>query len=159
MKKVLVTAIAALTLGAAAQVGIAADNKFAKEVKARKAVMQVYSFNLGTLGKMAKGKIPYDAKLAQNSADNLNAAANMKNSAMWPRGSDRNALGDRTRAKPEAWTDYPKVAAQSKALKKAAAKMASVAGNGLDAVKANMKSIGQSCKGCHKISRGPKPKR
>jgi cytochrome c556 len=118
--------------------------------------MQIYSFNLGTLGAMAKGKIPYDAKVAQNSADNLNAAVHMKNGAMWPKGSGTDALGSRTRAKPEAWSQYPKVAEQSKALKVAAAKMAAAAGNGLDGVKANMKDIGQSGKGCHKIARGPK---
>ena len=139
MKKALVTAIAALTLGVTAQVGFADDNRFAKEIKARKAVMQVYSFNLGTLGAMAKGKMPYDAKMAQAAADNLNAAVNMKNSAMWPKGSDAIALGKRTRAKPDAWAKYPLVAEQSKALKAAAANMAAAAGKGLDAVKANMK--------------------
>ena len=150
----------AFALGIVAQTGFAtAAEPFAKEIKARKAVMQVYSFNLGTLGKMAKGKLPYNAKVAQQLADNLNAAVNMKNGAMWPKGSNADALGKRTRAKPEAWTMYPKVAAQGKALKKAAAKMAAAAGNGVGAIKANMKAIGQSCKGCHKIARGPKPKR
>ena len=48
------------------------------------------------------------------------------------------------------------VAEQSKALKEAAAKMAAEASNGLDAVKANMKAVGQSCGGCHEIARGPK---
>lgn len=147
----------ALVLGAMTQGGPAtAAEPFAKEIKARKAVMQLYSFNLGTLGAMAKGNMPYDAKKAQAAADNLNAAANMKNGAMWPKGSDNVALGKRTRAKPEAWTKYPMVAEQGKALKAAAAKMAAVAGNGLDSVKANMKAIGQSCGACHKIARGPK---
>ena len=118
--------------------------------------MQIQAFNLGTLGAMAKGEMPYDAEVAQNAADNLNAAVNMKNGAMWPEGSDLGALGARTRAKPEAWTKYPMVAEQSKALKEAAAKMAAEASNGLDAVKANMKAVGQSCGGCHDIARGPK---
>ncbi len=151
------TAGAAIALSVAAQVGFAADPEpFANEIKARKAVMQIQAFNLGTLGAMVKGQIPYDAKVAQDAADNLNAAVNMKNGAMWPEGSDLGALGARTRAKPEAWTMYPKVAEQSMALKEAAAKMAAEAGNGLDAVKANMKAIGQSCGGCHDITRGPK---
>jgi len=146
-----------LAFGVAAQGGSAADAEpFAKEINARKAVMQVQAFNIGILAAMAKGQMPYDAKKAQDAADNLNAAVNMKNSAMWPKGSDVGALGNRTRAKPEAWTKYPMVAEQSKALKAAAAKMAAAAGNGLDAVKANMKAIGESCGGCHKIARGPK---
>lgn len=156
MKKALATAGIVLALGVTAESGFAADEPFAKEIKARKAVMQIQAFNLSILGAMAKGKMPYDAKMAQNAADNLNAAVNMKNGAMWPKGSDTDALGKRTRAKPEAWTKYPKVAEKSMALKEAAAKMAAAAGNGLDAVKANMKGVGQGCKGCHEIARVPK---
>ncbi len=156
MKNALATAGVVLALGVAAQSGFAADEPFANEIKARKAVMQVYAFNLGVLGAMAKGKTPYDADAAQTAADNLNAAVNMKNGAMWPKGSDNGALGKRTRAKPEAWTEYPRVAEKSKALKEAAAKMAAEAGTGLDAVKANMKGVGQGCKGCHEIARAPK---
>ncbi|MGB0631804.1 MAG: cytochrome c, partial [Alphaproteobacteria bacterium] len=129
----------ALAFGLSAPTGSAvAAEPFAKEIRARKAVMQIQAFNLGILGGMAKGNIPYDAKKAQNAADNLSAAANMKNGAMWPKGSDNVALGKRTRAKPEAWTKYSEIAPHGKALKAAAAKMASVAGNGLDAIKANM---------------------
>ncbi len=147
----------ALALGAAAQGGSAdAAEPFDKEIKARKAVMQVQAFNIGILGAMAKGEMPYDATKAQDAADNLNAAVNMRNGAMWPEGSDLGALGDRTRAKPEAWTKYPMVAEQSKLLKAAAATMAAEASNGLDAVKANLKAIGESCGGCHEIARGPK---
>jgi cytochrome c556 len=147
----------ALVLGVTTQSGPAiAAEPFAKEIKARKAVMQLYSFNLGKLGAMAKGKMAYDAKKAQAAADNLAAVANLQSSAMWPKGSDNVALGKRTRAKPEAWTKYPMIAPHGKALKAATAKMASVAGNGVDAIKANMKAIGMSCGGCHKIARGPK---
>lgn len=147
----------ALALGIASPTGpVSAAESFAKEIKARKAVMQIYSFNLGILGSMAKGKMAYDAKKAQAAAENLAAAANMKNGAMWPKGSDNVALGKRTRAKPEAWTKYPEIAPHGKSLKAAAAKMAAVAGNGVDAIKANMKAIGQSCGGCHKIARAAK---
>ena len=84
----------ALAVGAAAPTGSAvAAEPFAKEIKARKAVMQLYSFNLGILGSMAKGKMAYDAKKAQAAAENLAAAANMKGGAMWPKGSD-NGLSD-----------------------------------------------------------------
>ena len=157
MFKYLSIATVGVALGVATQGdSAAAAEPFAKEIKARKAVMRIQAFNLSILGAMAKGKMPYDAKAAQSAADNLNATVNMKNGAMWPRGSDVGALGKRTRAKPEAWTMYPKVAEKSKALEAAAAKMAAAAGNGLGAVKANMKAIGQNCGGCHKIARGPK---
>ena len=95
MRKALATAGIVLALGLAAQGGFAADEPFAKEIKARKAVMQIQAFNLGILGAMAKGEMPYDAKLAQDAADNLNAAVNMKNGAMWPQIATRPAIGHR----------------------------------------------------------------
>lgn len=156
MNKAIATAGIALALTITAQSGYAADEPFSKEIKARQAVMQVQAFNLGILGAMAKGQMAYDATAAQNAADNLNAAVNMKNGAMWPRGSGNDALGDRTRAKPEAWSRYPEIAEHSKGLKAAAAKMAAAAGSGLDAIKANIKDVGQGCGGCHKIARAPK---
>lgn len=144
----------ALTLTVAAQPGFAGE--FDKQLKARQSLMQVYSFNIGILGAMAKGKMPYDADIAQAAANNLHAAVSMKNPTMWPKGSGNDALGDETRAKPDIWSTYPKIAEKGKAMTEVAAKMASVAGNGLDAVKANMESLGDGCKGCHKPFRAPK---
>ena len=40
----------------------------------------------------------------------------------------------------------------------AAATMANVAGNGVDAVRRQMKSVGDACKGCHEPFRAPKKK-
>lgn len=147
------SAIAAIALiGASA--GIAGE--FDKPVKARKAVMQVYAFNLGMLGAMAKGEAEYNADMAKDAAGNLLAAATMKNGPMWPEGSDSGALGDMTRAKPEIWSTYPKVSEKSKALVDAATNLASAAGNGLDALKASMGPVGNACKGCHEDFRVPK---
>ncbi len=154
MKRALAAMGLALTLAGAAQPGLADD--FDKELKARKSLMQVYAFNIGILGAMAKGEMPYDAEIAEAAASNLHAAVSMRNPTMWPEGSDADALGDKTRAKPEMWSTYPKVAEKSKAMKEAAAKMASMAGDGLDAVRANMKSLGEGCKGCHEPFRVPK---
>lgn len=154
MKRALASMGLALTLAAVAQSGLADD--FDKELKARRSLMQIYSWNIGILGAMAKGEMPYDADVARAAADNLHAAVSMKNPTMWPKGSGRDALGDRTRAKPEIWSTYPKISEKSKGMVEAASKMASVAGDGLDAVKANMKQLGEGCKGCHEPFRAPK---
>jgi cytochrome c556 len=147
------TAIAAIALiGSSA--GFAGE--FDKPVKARQSLMQIYSFNLGMIGAMVKGEAEYDADMAKNAADNLLAAATMKNGPMWPKGSDAGALGDMTRAKPEIWSTYPRVAEKGKALATAAANMASEAGNGLDALKAGLGEVGKACKGCHEDFRVPK---
>jgi len=150
--------LAALVMAISGVSSTASAGDFDKKIKARQAVMQIYSFNLGILGAMAKGAMPYDAKLASNSANNLLAAASMKNGAMWPQGSDMTANPGKTWAKVEAWTTYPKVAEKSKALVDGATKMAANAGNGLDAVRANIGDVGSDCKGCHEPFRQPKDK-
>lgn len=154
MKKVLVSLGLACGLTVASQPVLAAD--IDKVLKARQALMQVQSWNIGILAAMAKGDMPYDAEIAQAAADNLLAAVSMKNPTMWPKGSDNGTLGDKTRAKPDIWTTYPKISEKGKDMQEAAAKMAAVAGNGLDAVKANMGQLGDGCKGCHKPFRAPK---
>jgi len=56
--------------------------------------------------------------------------------------------GDTTRAKPEISSTSPKVAGKTKALVAAATNLASAAGIGLDALKANMDAVGRACKAC-----------
>lgn len=147
MKRTLATLAVLAT--AALPVAAGADEKMEKAVKARQSVYQVYSFNLGQLAAMAKGEAEYDAELAQNSADNLLAAVNMKNGAMWPAGSDNTGpMKGKTRALPEIWSTYPAVAEKGKALKDAVAVLQANAGS-LDGIKANIANVGASCKGCH----------
>lgn len=137
---------AALTAGAATA---QADEAMEKAVKARQSVFQIYSFNLGQLAAMAKGEAEYNAEAAQNAADNLLAAATMKNGAMWPQGSDaEGAMKGKTRAKPEIWTTYPAIADKAKALTAAATVMQANAGT-LDGVKGAIGDVGKACKGCH----------
>lgn len=121
-----------------------------KAIEARKALMQLYSFNLGILGDMAKGKADYDADAASAAASNLLAAVSMNQSAMWPQGSDNETAGNaKNRALPAIWTTYPKIADAGKAMAEAATGLNDVAGNGLDALKGAMGPAGKSCKGCH----------
>ncbi len=156
MKKTLAITGIALAMSLGAPAGIAGD--FDKQIKARQAYMQIFSFNLGQLGAMAKGDAPYDAKAANAAAQNLLLAARMDNSAMWPKGSDVEVPGHKgeTRAKPEIWTTWPKVSEKHQDLTRALETMASVAGNGLGAMKGAMGGVGDGCKGCHESFRAPK---
>lgn len=154
MKKTLAKVGFAFALAVAAHSGSA--DEFEKQLKARQSLMQVYAFNIGILGAMAKGEMPYDSEVAQAAADNLYAAVSMKNPTMWPKGSDRATLGDKTRAKSEIWSTYPEITEKSQAMKDAASQMASVAAAGPDAVRANMKQLGDGCKDCHEPFRMPK---
>lgn len=120
-------------------------------------MFQTYSFNTGLLGDMAKEKIPYDADIASEAAANLNAAANLGQSQLWPQGSDNATDGNATtRALPVIWETYPDIVEKAEALKEAAAAMMAVAGDGLGALQGAMGDVGASCKGCHDDFRAEK---
>ena len=146
---------AALVAGASAAISGEAEER---AVKARQALMQVYAFNLGQLGAMVKGEMEYNADLAKASADNLVKATTMDGMAMWPKGSsmDDEGMAGKTWAKADIWADGSDVGEKAKAMREAAAQMAEVAGNGLDAVKGAMGGVGGGCKGCHEKFRAPK---
>lgn len=128
---------------------------FAAEIKARQSVFQVYKYNMGLLGAMAKGETEYNAQVAVDAAWNLNAASMMKNGTMWPPGSDNSAV-EGTRALPEIWSTYPAIVEKGKALTDASTALVAVAGNGLDELRGAMGAVGKSCKGCHDDYRAKK---
>lgn len=135
----------------------AADGPFDDAITARQAMFQLYSFNAGILGDMAKEKIPYDADIASEAANNLSAAANLGQSQFWPPGSDNAAEGNiETRAKPAIWETYPKITEKAEALKESVAALVPVAGNGLEALQGAIGDVGASCKSCHDDFRAKK---
>ncbi|MEO1493683.1 MAG: cytochrome c [Pseudomonadota bacterium] len=148
-RQFLIGAAALSTVATLSILPAAADEAMEKAVKARQGLFQVYAFNLGQLGAMAKGKVEFDAEAAQNAADNLLAATSMKGGAMWPQGSDNTgAMKGKTRAKAEAWTTWPAIAKNSEDMVVAAKALAENAGT-LDGIKANIADVGQACKACH----------
>jgi len=157
MKRMIVAATVAAGLMAGAGVAMSGEAED-KAIKARQAVMQLYSFNLGKLGAMVKGEMDYDAAQAKLAADNLVKAASIGQDAMWPEGTAMEDAGmeGKTWAKKAAWDTYPEVANKHKALQEAAAKMADAAGGGVDAIKTAIGGVGGSCKGCHEDFRAPK---
>lgn len=144
-------AVAVATLGVTAA---AANPQLEAAVRARKAQMQLYGFNVGILGGMAQGNIPYDAATAQAAADNLVALASLSKTLQWPEGSDNAAMPD-SRALPALWANLDDFAAKYDALATAAAAMQGAAGQGLDALKGAMGGIGAACAACHEAYRAP----
>ena len=126
----------------------------APAIKARQAQMQLYAFNLGTLGAMAQEKMPYDAAMASTAANNLAALAKLDQSMMWPAGSDADSA-EGSRALPEIWANFEDVAAKGQAMRDAADAMAAAAGTDLASLQAAMGPLGGSCGGCHKPYRAP----
>jgi cytochrome c556 len=154
-KKTFLAGLAIAGIAATAAIGEShADKAAMQAVKARQAVMQLYAFNLGTLGGMAKGEIDYDAEAASAAADNLAALSGMNQMAMWPEGSDSDTLGDATRALPTIWTEG-EIDEHTEALHTAAVALAETAGDGLDALRGGIGAVGKECGACHEEYRKP----
>ena len=144
------TACACCALIASSTFSHAADGPYDDAIKARQGMFQLYSFNVGILNAMAKERIPYDAAVATEAANNLDAAANLGQSQFWPAGSDSQTEGNiATRALPEIWETYPAITEKASALSDAVAALVPVAGNGLDELQDAIGDVGASCKGCH----------
>ncbi len=140
----------ALTLIAAiALPSFAVADSIDDAIKARQGYYQVVKHNAGALFGMAQGKIDYDAAKASSAAKDLAALAHFGNDGMWPAGSSKADRPGKTRALPIIWETYPAIGEKVAAFKKAATAMAGSAGNGLDALKADVSALGASCKGCH----------
>lgn len=151
MKRIIATTSLAVALSFGAGLSSAQD----AAIEARQSLMQLQAFNLGQLGAMAKGEMPYDAEQAQVAADNLVALARLDQSAMWPQGSDSFAT-DKTRAKPAIWDNFPDLMEKGQDLVKASAAMQEVAGTDLDALRSQMEQLGKACGACHEDYREPK---
>jgi cytochrome c556 len=141
---------------AAGSIAIAAGHGGNPAVTARKAHMQLYAHNLGVLGGMAKGEIPYAADQAQAAADNLAVLAMMNQMSYWPAGTSTDDLGTETRSLPAAWEpgNRDDLMAKSAAMAEAASAMQAAAGT-LEGVQASIGAIGGACGACHKAYRQP----
>lgn len=121
-------------------------------IKARQAHMRLTSFNLGPLGAMAKGEMPYDAALATAAANNLAAIAALDQTRIWAKGSGR-PDAENTRALAAIWENPDDFAARIEGVRAATRNMAAAAGTDLDALRAAMGGVGQACSACHQTYR------
>jgi len=133
-----------------------ADDPLKKAIKARQGEMQLRAFNVGPLFGMAKGKIDYDAEMANKLAGNLKLLLDLDNGRAWAQGSDNGNYAGKTRALPEIWTTYPEISDYGKKYVMAVNELAAVAGDGQDALKSKIGAVGKSCKGCHDEFRAEK---
>jgi cytochrome c556 len=120
-----------------------------RAIKARQGEMQLRSFNVGPLFAMAKGKMDYDAALAQTLANNLKILLTLNIGQAWAQGSDNEKYPGKTTALPKIWETYPEIGNYGEKYAAAIDALAEEAGNGADALKAQLGALGKSCKGCH----------
>ena len=139
---------AILLASVAAAFAVPASAQFAKPedaIKYRKNALFVMQQNFGRVAGMAAGKIPFDAKIAADSAAVAEFVAKLPWAGFGP-GTD---LGD-TKAKPEIWKEQAKFKENADKMMAEVAKLnvAAKAGN-LDALKAAFPNAAGTCKTCH----------
>jgi len=140
-KRVLAVVLAATAVCAGAQ-----QVKPEDQLKLRKAAYSMMNYTLGSLDKMAEGKIPYAKDEAVRNADLLALLATVPK-GFFGEGTDK--VGE-TRAKPEIWTHRADFDAKMDKMMKEAAKLPQVARSGdLAALKKAVEEVDSACGACH----------
>ena len=125
-----------------------AHAQFAKPedaIKYRKNALFVMQVNFARVAGMASGKIPFDAKVAAESA----AVAEFVSKLPWVAFVDGTDKGD-TRAKPEIWKEAAKYKESADKMQSEMGKLSAAAKTGnLDAIKTAVAATGGTCKNCH----------
>lgn len=121
-------------------------------IKYRQSAMALQGNHLGRVFAMAQGRVPFDAKVAQEQIE-IVATLNKLQFAAFIDGSDKGAP---TRAKPEIWTEKDKFAAAIAKSQEDILKLVAAGRSGnLDQIKAAVGGVGQSCKACHDAYQSP----
>lgn len=137
-----------LLAAAALTLAVPASAQFAKAedaIKYRKSALFVMQQNFSRVAGMAGGKIPFDAKVAAESAAVAEFMAKLPWAGFAP-GTDK---GD-TKAKPEIWSDKAKFDDYANKMQAEMSKLNLAAKSGnLDNIKLAVNATGGACKACH----------
>ncbi len=118
-------------------------------IKARQGEMELRSYFFGPLVAMAKGKMDYDADMAAGLARQMQSLTELDMGRAWAPNTGNDKYPGKTAALPEIWTTYPEIAEYGKNYQTAIDALAGSAGKGLNALRANLRGVGDACKGCH----------
>jgi cytochrome c556 len=127
---------------------VPASAQFAKPedaIKYRQSALFVMQQNFGRVAGMAAGKIPFDAKVAADSA----AVAEYVSKLPWAGFGAGYDKGE-SKAKPAIWTDKAKFDDNAGKMQTEMTKLAAAAKTGsLDSIKVAVNATGGTCKSCH----------
>lgn len=136
-------ALALVTPAIAQQQG---PSKAEQMIKYRQAGFGWLAYNIGPIGAMAKGTIPFDAKVVERNAATMAAIAPRLLEG-FPEGS---GSGARTEARPEIWTDMADFRAKMGDLERATADLAVASRSGdMKVIGPALGKVGGACKSCH----------
>ena len=145
--KILATTLLFASLSTAAVADEEGEGSHAKTIDYRNSVMSILKWNIGPMGAMVKGKVPYDQAAFARHAKDLAAAAHLDLLAGFPEDSNE---GDDTSARIDIWMDWEGFTEKYEALKKASSELAETASGGdLEAIKPKFGALGKTCKSCH----------
>lgn len=137
-----------LVLAASLLLAGAAHAQFAKPqdaVKYRQGAFTVMGAHFSRIGAMVQGKVPFDAKAAQENAAIVLALSKLPWAGFTPDTQDI-----KSRVKPEAWAEMDKVRAGADKMMKAVADLEAATRTGnLDAIKKTFGDAAATCKSCH----------
>lgn len=116
-------------------------------IKYRQNALFVMQQNFGRVAGMAQGKIPFDAKVAQDSA----VAAEFVGKLPWAAFGPNTDFGEiPTQAKPEIWKNRAKFDDYAGKMQGAMEKLVIATKSGkLDDIKPAVNAVGGTCKSCH----------
>ncbi len=114
-------------------------------VKYRQSALSVMATHFGRVGAMANGRVPFDAKVAQ---DNIAIIETMAKLPWAGFGPETEAV--KSRAKPEIWKEQAKFKELSDKMNAEVVKLSAAGKTGnIDQIKAAFGAVGGSCKACH----------
>ncbi len=144
--KALATIIAATACTLTALPAAAQFAKSEDAIKYRQGALFVMGQHFSRLGAMAQGKIPFDAKAAQENADVVAYMAKLPWAGFGP-GTEKGAPN---KAKDDIWLEPEKFKEHADKLVTESAKLAAATKTGtLEGMKAAFASTANSCKSCH----------
>lgn len=141
------TALLATIAGSALATEAVSEKHAKAAVEYRQSLFQLVRSNMGPLGGMAKGAIPYDEEVMKTNAVRLEQLADMMVDYL---SVDTRKFDVDTGAKDAVWENFPNVEEKVSALKSAAANLQAVVEAGDESEYRNaIGNVGASCKSCH----------
>jgi len=145
--KILITVMLIFTTLTASSEPAKSQKHANKTLKMRQAVFSLLGSNMGPLGGMMKGKVPFNAKVVEKNALRINQLSMMIADYLK---TDTSKYKLKTEALDNIWTEKEKFAQKIEALSKASKALHKVANTGNEkAIKKAIGAVGKSCGSCH----------
>ena len=114
-------------------------------MKHRQSAMALIGWYFGPIGAMMRGDRPFDAAVVARNAGYLEVLSRMPGEGFQPSTKD-----EKTKAKPEVWSDKAKFDKAMETMQTEVGKLAQVAkGGDQGAIKTQFGATAKSCGGCH----------